>query len=192
MKKTLTLLLALVFTGLVAHAQFDIKIHAGSNTLSVKQNPSFGNLNPKAGLQFGGSVAIGKKFYVEPGVFIWAINQEISFDSIQGSSYGHRVGGWRFPLHIGYSIIKQSNDFLNLRVFTGVVYNYLNTINSDLPNVTLDNYNKSQWGINAGLGFSIWFVFIDLGYEWGLTEIFRDHNAKYQQFWGNLGIRIRI
>jgi hypothetical protein len=60
--------------------------------------------------------------------------------------------------------------------------------------ITKDDFNNLLWGINAGAGLDFWILFADLGYEWGLKDVFKNatQSTKNNHFTLNLGVRIRL
>jgi len=48
--------------------------------------------------------------------------------------------------------------------------------------------------MNLGAGLSIGKIFIDGGYEWGLTNIYKDdpNNVQSRGFWLNAGFRLEF
>ena len=50
-------------------AQVELKPAIGFNITDVSKDPASGKAKGQAGFQFGASVLIGDKFYVDPGIF---------------------------------------------------------------------------------------------------------------------------
>lgn len=53
---------------------------------------------------------------------------------------------------------------------------------------------NALFGWNVGAGFDFWIIFIDLGYQFGLSEVFKnlDNASKDNFFYGNAGLRLRF
>jgi len=71
MKKIIFLLSATFLLTLAVRAQTTIKPTIGLNLTDFSSNKD-GDAKGKVGYQIGGSVAFGKKFYIEPGIFMSA------------------------------------------------------------------------------------------------------------------------
>jgi len=65
------------------------------------------------------------------------------------------------PLLIGYNIINQ--PIFNLRVHAGPVLSYVTAdpIIAEITNLNIDDLKDNYIGIQAGIGFDLWFITID-------------------------------
>jgi len=100
----------------------------------------------------------------------------------------------RIPVVVGYSFGEVYGDF-SFRVFTGpnAAIN-LSSKTDDDPIIEEDDIKSAIFGWNAGLGVDISIIFIDLGYEFGLSEVFEnvDGAVRNNLFYANAGVRIRF
>jgi len=81
------------------------------------------------------------------------------------------------PILLGINIINK--PIFNLRVHAGPVLSYVTTdpLISDLTNLNIDDLKDNYVGIQAGIGFDLWFVTIDARVE-NSFNIFID-NSNY-------------
>ncbi|NPA36598.1 MAG: PorT family protein [Chlorobi bacterium] len=174
MKKTLLILMVtLLLVPFASMAQIKIKPAFGINFASL--NTDEYKMEGKTGYQIGGSIAFGTKFIVEPGIF-WqkdnyegeytalSIGQEVVFDGDYSSL--------KIPLYFGYYLIGDSKSTLGIRVFGGPSAKFvISDDNNGLPDEFSD-INDAIWGIKLGAGVDFSFMFAELGYNWGLNEVF--------------------
>lgn len=85
------------------------------------------------------------------------------------------------PIMIGYSLIKKGPYGLSLMVGPKLKYNYKVTYTSDIADTPEKLTSESTpWGVNirTGVGVSIWRLFFDFVYEFGLNQVESDFREK--------------
>ena len=191
------------FLGLLASASFsqlELKPAIGFNVARFDSNPLFEVQDDsivtqgKAGYQVGASLLIGRKLYVEPGVFYTRLAQDMSPTNIEKSQFTYSASYIRVPVNFGFQFIGSTNSFAGLRIFLGPsIFIPLGIKENDYPLVK-DDVNSPQFDISAGAGLNIWFLFLDVSYGWGLTPQYTDDpiEAKMQSFYANLGFRFKL
>ena len=82
----------------------------------------------------------------------------------------------------------------NLRFFAGVSANIITDINFAGSSFKKEVFNSAIWAADIGAGLDVLFLFLDVGYEFGLSNVFTDDsvNSKNNVFYVNLGFRIRL
>lgn len=192
MKKSIILitLLGLVFP---ATAQFSVRPQIGFNSSNITEdlnNATFSNDN---GFQFGVDVQMGGRFYFQPGIMWESANNELR-ETVDGNNTSFRVNRLRIPVMIGVKLLDDDADgLINARIFTGP--NAAFVINKDLKQTALinkDDFKNAIYGWNVGAGFDLAIVFVDLGYSFGLSEVFAASasTARNNLFYINGGFRI--
>jgi hypothetical protein len=156
----------------------------------VKDSATFAN---NVGFQVGADLQIGDKFYVQPGVQLEFLNNTIEPRS--GGEEDLKRTYLRIPVMVGYNFAGAESNF-GFRVFTGPNMGINMSSKSDLGDVE-EEVKNAIFGWNAGLGIDfISILFVDLGYQVGLTEVFEDTNlntgARNNLFYGNAGLRVRF
>lgn len=85
------------------------------------------------------------------------------------------------PIMIGYSLVKEGPYGLSLMVGPKIKYNYKVKYTSNFSD-SLHEYTSEStpWGVNirTGVGVSIWRLFFDFVYEFGLNQVESDFNDK--------------
>lgn len=85
------------------------------------------------------------------------------------------------PVMIGYSLIKKGPYGLSLMVGPKLKYNYKVTYTSNIADTSQEFTTESTpWGVNirTGVGVSIWRLFFDFVYEFGLNQVESDFREK--------------
>lgn len=88
------------------------------------------------------------------------------------------------PIMVGYDMIKQGPYGLSLMVGPKLLYNYKVAYTSNFDNTQQELVNdKNPFGINisAGVGVSIWRLFFDFVYEFGLNHTESDFKDRTTQ-----------
>jgi hypothetical protein len=174
MKKQLLSLIALLCASFLA-AQTTIKPGIGLNFTDFSKDPANSEFKAKVGYQIGGTVAFGKKFYIEPGLFYVGKSTEFTTTSTTNpETQNFKISGLRIPVAVGLNIIGNEKTTVSLRGFGGVSGFFVTNVSSD---VNKDEINKSNFGVFAGAGVDLWKLYLDLSYEWSLTNVQKDVSA---------------
>jgi hypothetical protein len=167
MKKSIYLVSAFLLVTSLAFGQATIKPSLGFSFNNFSETPS-GDFKGKVGAQFGASVAFGKKFYVEPGVYYVGKSSEFSSTSGSGAITNEIViNGIRVPLAVGVGLLGNEKSFATLRAFGGASGFFVTGVGDDLNK---DNVTSPTWGVFAGAGVDFWIMFAELSYEWSVTD----------------------
>jgi hypothetical protein len=134
---------------------------------------STGDTKGKVGAQIGGSVAFGKKFYVEPGVFYATKSTEFSTSTSANNTISQNalIKGIRVPVSVGFGLLGNEKSFASLRVFGGGSGFFVTGVGDALIK---DNISSPTWGAFAGAGVDFWIMFAEVSYEWSLTNVTKD------------------
>jgi hypothetical protein len=171
------------------NGQLVVKPAVGINFTDFSKKPSSGEYKSQVGWQIGGTVAIGKKVYIEPGAFY--LQKSTEYESDTSSNINFDISGIRIPLAVGVNLLGDDKTVFNLHVFGGASAFLLTSV-KDLDK---DDFKKACFGLFAGAGVDISIIFVDLQYEWSLTEVSDIETAevgKYRSFFINAGVRIPL
>ena len=191
--KKITLLLATSLIMVASFAQVELKPAIGINITDVSKDPDTGKAKGQAGFQFGASVLIGDKFYVDPGIF-W-VKKSTKFVE-EGSTVDELkldMSGIRIPVAVGYHLLGDEESLAALRVFGGGSAFFVTSV--DAEGAAKSDFNSPTWGVFAGAGLDIWILFLDVKYEWSLTDVasVTDFDiGKHKGFFSNVGVRIKF
>ena len=185
MKKSFLSLIVLVLTVFAGFGQVHFKPGIG---MTLTDYVNFGDYGAaaKIGTQIGGSVAIGKKLYVEPGVFYATKSAE--FTTSTEAAIKNTVKGIRVPVAVGVGVLGNEDSMANLRLFGGGSGFFVTGVGGD--NMKKEDQKSPQWGVFAGAGVDIWLLYVDLSYEWSLSEASSlVPDGKARTFIGTIGLK---
>jgi hypothetical protein len=186
----LSLLAATMFLTVSTYAQVTLKPHVGLNLTNVTVTGT--DASGQAGALAGLSVAFGKKFYFEPGLQYVAKSTDISSSTNPSFPDNLSLKGLRVPLALGINLLGSEKSTLTLHGFGGLSGFFIMSDNTP-SNIDL---NKANWGLFAGAGIDIWKIFVDVSYEWSLSELSTNvNNAQIgatRSLFINGGLRINL
>jgi len=165
----------------------------GINFTDWSKDQTLGEFQSKVGYQFGGSVAIGRKFYFEPGLFYVQKTTEFVNTGGGASDAEFKLKGVRIPAAIGLNLFGSQGGFINLRAFGGASV-FLLTNADGSTNISGDDFKDAGWAVFAGAGANIAMLFVDLQYEWSLSDITKTNVdvGKSNSIFINVGIRLGL
>ena len=188
MKKLFTVFLCGIST--IGYSQVVLKPTIGLNVTDISKNTSTGNFKGEVGWQIGASVVFGKKFYVEPGVFYQEKSSKLEDLNNVTEDVKFNLRGIRIPVSVGYKLIDDQKGLFGLRVFGGGSAFILTSVSEG----DKSDYKSTAWGLFAGAGVDISMFFLDLQYEWSLTDVADDLSSadigKTKSFFVNAGVKI--
>lgn len=192
--KALILSLAALLSVSFLSAQTTIKPGVGLNFTDFSKDPAGGEFKSKVGYQIGGSVAFGKKFYIEPGLFYIGKSTEFNYTGSNiPTTSDFKINGLRIPVAVGLNVIGNEKTMISLRGFGGLSGFFVTSVSDD---VNKDDINKSNFGVFAGAGLDFWKLYLDLSYEWSLTNVQKDVSAidigNSRSLFITAGIRINL
>lgn len=194
MKKQILALAAAILAVSFAQAQFALRPYVGINSHNLTEDFDDAEWKSKIGYQLGVDFQIGNKFYVQPGVQLEFARNSIGIDTLAGEIKFERTH-LRVPVMVGYSFGEVDGDFA-ARIFTGpnAVIVFSTSSDDGFFNITKDDLKKAVFGWNVGVGLDISIIFIDAGYQFGLSEVFEnfDNGSRDNFFYANAGVRIRF
>lgn len=157
----------MAFSITVCIGQIKIKPALGINFTDFSKDPGTGEYKSKLGYQVGGSVAIGKKWYIEPGLY-WTHKSTEYQTSVSGAQdIDYKMSGIRIPVAVGYNLLGKVKKLVNVRPMAGVSAFFLTSI-KDLDK---DAFKTANWGLFAGAGVDVLNLYLDLQYEWSLNKV---------------------
>jgi hypothetical protein len=154
---------------------FRIGIKGGVNLSSVKVASLSTNLENKTGYQLGAFARIGRTIFIQPEVYFTA--KEANIDVLNSLTTNLPVVGFSqksvdVPLLVGVKLGP-------LRVLAGPVASYVVSASTN-PDAALKSYfsgtsqdiiNRSSFSYQAGIGFDILNLSLDLRYEGATSEL---------------------
>ena len=143
------------------------------------------------GFNAGGKLRLGGGFYVDGGVF-WGANGG-SVDS-GGTKDDVVVSGVRFPVTAGFRILRAA--ILDLRIYGGGVVDITSSVKDNDFDIVTDDVKSSVFSGRVGAGLDFTLIAIDVGYEFGLSDVFEDSaglgGVKRNGWFAEAGLRFAI
>ena len=183
-------------------AQLELKPAIGINVARFDSDPRFDSKQDslvsgsRAGYQIGASLAIGRKMYVEPGIFYNRMNQSFTPTNIDNlkTEFTFNANYIRIPVNFGFQFIGNSQSFAGLRIYLGPSMLIPLSVKDNSYPIVKSDLQSPQFDIAAGAGLNIWLLFLDISYGWGLTPQFKDDSieAKMQALYVNAGFRFKL
>lgn len=190
MKPIILFVLAL-FVSTLAFGQVEFKPTIGLNITNASEDPLSGKADGQAGWQFGASFLFGNKFYIEPGVHYLQRSIGFSSETIDELNFDATWNGLRIPVALGLHLLGSEESTAALRAFGGASAFILTGVDAGI--FDKDDFESPTWGVFAGAGLDIWILFVDLKYEWSLTDVasIDDFNlGQKRSLFANAGIRL--
>ena len=164
-----SLLLAAALLPAAAGAQVALKPAVGGSFSDVARDPATGSAKGKVGWQVGGTVLLGETLYVEGGAFYARKITDITATSGADTIDFKGISGVRIPVMVGYHLIGGEKAPLGLRLFGGGSAFVVTSV--DAVGLTKADVKSPTYGVFAGAGVDVLFLFADLKYEWSLTDL---------------------
>lgn len=172
-------------------AQITLKPTVGINFTDLKIDGTEASARP--GVLIGLSTEFGRKIFFEPGIQYVVKSSEISSTSSSTTDVKTELSGIRIPLRVGINLLGDQASTFTLHGFGGVSGFFVTSVSDG---INKDDVNSSSWGVFAGAGVDIWKLFVDLSYEWSLTDINKDNISaqlgKTRSFFINTGLRLNF
>lgn len=182
--KKIILISAAFFIAVASYGQFHVGPQIGytASNLSIDKDSITNGLknNFVAGIFF----RFGKKVYVQPEIN-WLTQGSVfkypSFGNLSPIEQNIKLNTIQVPVNIGWRMINL--EIVNIRIFAGVVANFITktTITTSGGNAnyydalpSADDFGKTQWQWDAGVGVDVLMFAIDVKYMGGLNNILKD------------------
>lgn len=193
MKKIILLNFAILMAT-ISFGQIGIGIKAGVNMTSLSSDLSDYKNAAKAGYQLGAFVRLGDKLHLQPEAYFTAKTGELSFSEGDGAAAVDikqqvTLNSVDVPVLIGYKIMDP--PLFNIRLQAGPVASVVtskkfditvNGVETEPGDEYISNYKDINWGLQFGAGVDVLVFTIDLRYELGLSDIYKNKDAMTDDF----------
>lgn len=175
-----------------SYAQLELKPAIGMNLTNFSEDPATGKTSAKVGWQLGGTISIGENVYGEGGIFWTYKSNEFTQDATD-NKFSTELSGIRIPAMVGFHFLDNKTVNVGLRAFGGASVFIITKVNA--LDLTKDDFNTASWGVFLGAGLDISMFFVDLSYEWSLTDVSSVTSfnvGKSKSLFVNAGIRLGL
>ena len=193
MKKLLILtLLSVAFAS--AHAQFSFNPKVGMNVTSIATSATTAESGRHVGFNLGADLRFRKKeswFFVQPGLHYYNMGvQPVPEDATQEQMEQiPAVSSLKLPLS-GGMYLTGSDGILRIRANVGITPTVLLRVEENRLGVSKEDYQAASIGLHGGIGIEVLIVTLDLSYEHGLSNVYRQAEGTANTFTISAGIRI--
>jgi len=178
MKKFILLIAILFFSAGVTFGQFSFGLKVGYNASKLHTGLDSIKSSFNSGFHFGAFFRFGKKVYVQPEVY-YTLQGGI-FENNVTNTYNNwkqkvTVGTLDIPVLVGFKVINLK--VINWRVMAGPMVSFV--VNSKIKDVSLvgpiknSDISKVNWYVQAGTGFDVLFLTLDVRYQIGLNQMIK-------------------
>ncbi|MEZ4965455.1 MAG: porin family protein [Saprospiraceae bacterium] len=195
MKKQIITLAFIFCTFSLALAQVTLRPYVGINSHNLTEDFDDADWKSAVGYQVGIDLQIGGKFYIQPGVQLEFAKNKLDFTTPVGNVDLKRTH-LRIPVMLGVALGENSGNF-SFRIFTGPNASILLDSNTDEIDLNNNSWKDAVFGWNVGAGLDLSIFFVDLGYQFGLSDVYdlkvvNGADAKDNVFYANAGLRVRF
>jgi hypothetical protein len=198
MKKILILSMIL-FAALENYGQFTFGPKIGYNT--SKLSTDFDNISEsiKNNFQIGAFARFGKKLYLQPEIFYATSGGKLKQSDSDGGIGEIKLKNLSIPALVGYKLINAK--VISLRIMAGPVANFI--LNKEVTSDEFyqdplqdSDFKNAAWGMDVGAGVDVFFLTLDVRYEFGLNNIYivpegaQDQSVKSNLFIVSLGFKL--
>ncbi len=179
MKKIVLFMVAVLLVSGMSYGQFTLGVRVGYNGSKLATSMSeiktqFGN-----GFHIGIFSRIGKRLYFAPELNYMFSSGAITNDSTNPTTWNKQkfaIGSLDIPLLLGFKIIN--SKMIKWRIELGPVASFV--VNKKVKNfddltgpVENANFNTANWLIMAGTGIDLWFLTLDVRYEYAFNTLIK-------------------
>lgn len=187
---------------------FDIRAYAGLSIMQLSSDNTNTlidgimherSVTGRPGTQFGASLTFGNRFFIQPGFQYSLLSSKIiNKNTVTGDELTDEttLNIVSVPLKVGLRLIDPTTEnLINIRLFGGIDGHHVTQVKHSTKSNSLDQIDASDYSnliLNAdfGLGLDVWILYVDLGYQLGLTPVHSGgDNAKASAFYTNFGLR---
>lgn len=181
MKKLFLFLVFLFLATEFSFGQFTLGIRAGYNGNKLTTNLDSIKTQFQSGFHIVAFSRIGKRLYFAPELLYTlsggTFTNEGSNPDSSWTKQKVTVGSLDIPLLIGFKIIR--TKLIKWRIELGPVASFV--VNKKIKNfddltgpIETASINSANWFILAGTGIDLWFLTLDIRYQYGFNSLIKD------------------
>ena len=194
--------------GSLSAQHFDIRAYGGFNVVQLTSDQDAQliddvlhqrSVTGRPGVEFGAAVTFGDRFFVQPGLqYSVATTEIVNKNTVTGAELKDetKLNILSVPLKVGFRLIDpDTENMFNVRIFGGFDGHHVLSVDHSTKSdaegdINADDYQSLIVNADFGMGVDVLFLFLDLGYQLGLTPVHGSgDDAKANAFYVNLGVR---
>ena len=181
--KKFSILIIVLFISTFSFAQLGLGIKAGASVSNFPPDKNDIETILGGGYQLGAFARIGDKWHIQPEVYFTSKSGTINYD-FQTVNIKQEIilKAVDVPILIGWKIIDP--PMMNVRLQAGPVASFVSEkkfnvsfdgVKQDDPSEEyVNSYSDLNWGLQFGAGADFLFLSVDLRYELGLNNIYKN------------------
>lgn len=162
-------------------AQAGVNFRAGIGTMITDRT----DFTEEGGAHYGwrgalmARIGASDSWFFEPGLAYerYHLNSNTEFDAFEDGPQLHFI-----KAHVNLATFLIRTKIFKMRLSGGGTLSYLARVD-DQPRYDLNDFSDATLGVNGGIGFDIWFLTVDVGYEHGLTKFLSSDDDPNNRFW---------
>jgi hypothetical protein len=179
MKKIIILLLVLFVSSEVSFGKINFGLKIGYNASKLSSDLDSIKASFNSGFHAGIFMRIGGRVYLQPEAYYTLSGGTFTGDmknTVENWKQKVTIGSLDVPVLVGFKIIN--SKLLTWRIFVGPEVSFV--VNSKVKDVTLtgpietSDINTVNWYGQAGTGIDLWFLNLDVRYQFGFNSIIND------------------
>lgn len=197
MRKILIILIVL-FASLDNYGQFSLGPKIGYTTSKLSTDFDSIQESIKSNFQIGAFFRFGKKLYLQPEIYYATSGGTLKLEGTEVKET-IKMKNLGIPVLVGYKLINAK--IVNLRILAGPVANFILDKTVDVNGIIQDplqdsDFKNVAWGMDVGAGVDVFFLTLDIRYEFGLNNIYNppdgteSQKISSNQFIVSLGFKI--
>ena len=189
----LALITMSLLVGSTAIQAITINPQIGVNASQLDTDPANGEVKARPGWQLGGYLRFdNSKLYVQPGIFWHMVGTELETKNEithETTTFKNSVHSIQIPVLAGFNLID--GDMIDFRLQAGTAIDFITSVD-DNNHFDKDDLNTSYWSLKFAVGADFWIMSVDLGYDLGMSDYFKDSDGRGGKMSGwflNAGLR---
>ncbi len=144
----------------------------------------------RVGYALGGSLRFGPKLYVSPGIYYQSTGFEATATedlTLETVTDAVGVNAIHIPVYLGFAMTGGG-----VRFYGGPAVTVVTSVSDNALGIEKDDFESSIFGGVLGAGMDLTRITLDLNYEIGMSEVFKDtgdSGAKQNVLRGLVGLK---
>jgi hypothetical protein len=171
--------------------QTNFGLYAGGN-VSQLLTDSVTNTKARIGYQYGAFVRYGNNFFIRGDVGLFSMSSQLidAADTLQIISGMSQIEDKidiqyiHIPILLGIKLFKSPDGTSSVWLAAGGYLDQIYKVKPNDLNLIKSDFNTTSTGISLSAGLDLWFLTFQIGYNRGLTPMFKidDQSLKYSVF----------
>jgi hypothetical protein len=198
MKRPLLLIALLLSVSTLTFAQFTLGPKVGYTASKLSTDLEDIEEDARHNFQIGAFARFGKKFYVQPEI-VYGNRGGVLIDEDVDGKQTIKFKNLDIPVLVGFKLLNLK--VFNLRILGGPSASFVLDKTTEVDDiitdpVPIDSFKNVIWGVDLGIGADVFFLTLDIRYEWGLNDLYdaatgdTDYSMKDNLFIVSLGFKL--